>query len=49
MEAGTLVLIPPDTEHAIRNPGPEPLAFVSATAPPFDPDALGPAFRYTPR
>lgn len=49
VEAGTLVFIPADTEHAIRNPGPEPLAFVSATAPPFDPDELGPAFRYTPR
>ena len=27
---------------------PEPLAFISATAPPFDPDALAPAFRYAP-
>jgi mannose-6-phosphate isomerase-like protein (cupin superfamily) len=47
--AGTLVFIPPNTEHAIRNPGPEPLAFISATAPPFDPDQLDPAFRYKPR
>ena len=49
VEAGTLVFIPPDTDHAIRNSGPEPLAFVSATAPPFDPDDLDPAFRYVPR
>lgn len=49
VEAGTLVFIPPDTDHAIFNPGPEPLAFVSATSPPFDPDALDPALRYAPR
>jgi len=49
VEAGTLVFIPPGTDHAIRNPGPEPLAFVSATAPPFDPDQLDPVFRYATR
>lgn len=49
VEAGTLVFIPPGTDHAIRNPGPEPLAFVSATSPPFDPEALDPAFRYRSR
>ncbi|MGH2380497.1 MAG: cupin domain-containing protein [Candidatus Limnocylindria bacterium] len=49
VEPGTLVFIPPNTDHAIRNPGPDPLAFVSATAPPFDPDELEQAFRYAPR
>lgn len=49
VEAGRLVFIPPDTDHAIRNPGPEALAFISATAPPFDPEALDPLFRYEPR
>jgi mannose-6-phosphate isomerase-like protein (cupin superfamily) len=49
VDAGTLIFVPPDTDHAIRNPGPEPLAFVSATAPPFDPDELDTAFRYAPR
>jgi mannose-6-phosphate isomerase-like protein (cupin superfamily) len=33
---GTMVLIPPGAEHAIRNPGPERLMYVSATAPPFE-------------
>jgi mannose-6-phosphate isomerase-like protein (cupin superfamily) len=36
VDAGTLVFIPPNTEHAILNPGPEQLLYVSATAPPFD-------------
>lgn len=49
VEAGALVFIPPDTDHAIRNSGPEPLTFVSATSPPFDPDALESVFRYAPR
>ena len=42
-------LHPAQHRATIRNPGPEPLAFVSATAPPFDPDQLDPAFRYKPR
>jgi mannose-6-phosphate isomerase-like protein (cupin superfamily) len=33
--AGTLVFIPPGADHAIRNEGPDMLAYVSATAPPF--------------
>ena len=33
--AGTLVFIPPGAEHAIYNPGPEELVYVSARAPPF--------------
>lgn len=35
LEAGTLVFIPPGAEHAIYNPGPEELVYVSATARPF--------------
>jgi mannose-6-phosphate isomerase-like protein (cupin superfamily) len=33
---GTLVFIQPGAEHAIRNPGPDELVYVSATAPPFE-------------
>jgi mannose-6-phosphate isomerase-like protein (cupin superfamily) len=43
---GTLVYVPPDTDHAIRNDGTEPLAYVSATSPPFDPPDLGSAFTF---
>lgn len=32
---GTLILVPAQTPHAIHNPGPGMLAYVSATAPPF--------------
>lgn len=32
---GTLVFVPPGSPHSIRNIGPEPLVYVSATAPPF--------------
>jgi mannose-6-phosphate isomerase-like protein (cupin superfamily) len=46
--AGTLVFVPPGAEHAIRNDGPELLSYVSATAPPFDPADLGPAFSFEP-
>jgi mannose-6-phosphate isomerase-like protein (cupin superfamily) len=48
VRAGTLVLIPPGTSHAIRNTGSEPLVFVSATAPPFDLPPEGSAFAYEP-
>lgn len=34
--AVTLVFIPPGAEHAIYNPGPEELVYVSAAAPPFE-------------
>ena len=44
--AGTLVFVPPQTGHAIRNTGEEPLVYLSATAPPFDPSALDPVFAY---
>ncbi len=48
VRAGTMVLIPPSTSHAIRNTGDEPLVFVSATAPPFDLPPEGSAFAYEP-
>jgi mannose-6-phosphate isomerase-like protein (cupin superfamily) len=38
---GTMILIPPGTDHAIRNPGDEMLLYVSATSPPFEPDDVG--------
>jgi mannose-6-phosphate isomerase-like protein (cupin superfamily) len=34
--AGTLVFIPAGAEHAIHNPGPDELVYISATAPPFE-------------
>jgi len=36
VERGTLVFIPPQTNHAIRAAGDEPLIYVSAPAPPFE-------------
>ena len=46
VEAGTMVFVPPDTPHAIRNPGPGTLVYVSATSPPFEtPEA---EFAYQP-
>jgi mannose-6-phosphate isomerase-like protein (cupin superfamily) len=33
---GTMILVPKGASHAIRNVGSEELAYVSATAPPFD-------------
>ncbi len=46
--AGTLVFIPPGTDHAIRNTGDESLVFVSATAPPFELPPEGSVFAYEP-
>jgi mannose-6-phosphate isomerase-like protein (cupin superfamily) len=46
---GTLVFIPPGAAHAIKNTGDEPLVFVSATSPPFDPGELEANFRYKKR
>jgi quercetin dioxygenase-like cupin family protein len=43
---GTLVFIPPGAAHAIKNTSDEPLVFVSATSPPFDPKELDAYFRY---
>jgi mannose-6-phosphate isomerase-like protein (cupin superfamily) len=37
---GTMILVPPRTMHSIRNIGEEPLVYISATAPPFDPKEL---------
>ena len=47
--AGTLVFVPPGTQHAIRNTGRGPLIFVSAASPPFDVSALSPEFQYQPQ
>jgi oxalate decarboxylase/phosphoglucose isomerase-like protein (cupin superfamily) len=38
--------VPPQTGHAIRNVGTEPLVYVSAAAPPIDVSALDPVFAY---
>ena len=46
---GTLVFIPPGAAHAIKNTGDEPLVFVSATSPPFDPKELDGYFAYKKR
>jgi mannose-6-phosphate isomerase-like protein (cupin superfamily) len=48
VEAGTMVLVPPRTGHAIRNAGEEPLVFVSATSPPFEMPPEGTVFAYEP-
>jgi mannose-6-phosphate isomerase-like protein (cupin superfamily) len=37
---GDLVLIPPATDHGIRNDGSEPLAYVSAASPPVSMEEL---------
>jgi mannose-6-phosphate isomerase-like protein (cupin superfamily) len=44
---GTMVFVPPGTEHAIRNTGSELLVYVSATAPPFAASIAGQ--RWEPR
>src|SRR5687768_14482366 len=46
VRAGTLVFVPPGAAHAIKNTGEEPLVFISATSPPFDPNELDAYFRY---
>ena len=35
VSAGTAILVPPGTDHSIRNVGEENLIYVSATSPPF--------------
>ena len=35
VSAGTAILVPPGTDHSIRNIGQEKLIYVSATSPPF--------------
>jgi mannose-6-phosphate isomerase-like protein (cupin superfamily) len=49
VEAGTLVFVPPGSEHAILNTGAERLTYVSATAPPFELEALDADQAYSPR
>jgi mannose-6-phosphate isomerase-like protein (cupin superfamily) len=46
VRAGMLVFVPPATGHAIRNTGDALLRFISATAPPFEPEELGAAFKF---
>ncbi len=46
---GTLVFIPPRTDHAIHNIGDESLLYVSATAPPFDLPPMETGRGYEPR
>lgn len=46
---GTLVFIPPGAAHAIKNASDQPLVFVSATSPPFDPSELDGYFAYKQR
>jgi len=46
---GTLVFVPPGAAHAIRNTSGETLSYVSATAPPFDLDAMEADQAYGPR
>jgi mannose-6-phosphate isomerase-like protein (cupin superfamily) len=46
--AGTMVFVPPRTDHAIRNVSDEPLVYVSATAPPFELPPEGTVFSYGP-
>ena len=45
VEAGTLVLMPPGTGHAIRNASGDAMSYVSATSPPFDDAMLGALYR----
>lgn len=38
---GAMILIPPGTDHAIRNPSDQTLVYVSAASPPFEPVDIG--------
>lgn len=40
VQAGDLVYIPTDMEHAVENTGPEKLVYISVTVPAFDIEAL---------
>lgn len=42
---GTLVFVPPGTPHTIRNESDSPMAYVSATSPPFENAGIGPLYR----
>ena len=41
VDSGTMILIPPGTDHAIRNPSDQTLVYVSAASPPFEPADVG--------
>ena len=43
---GAAILVPPNTDHSIRNTGDEPLVFVSATSPPFEMPPADSPFAY---
>ena len=45
---GSVVLIPPNTSHSIRNIGDETLVYVSATSPPFEMPQADSALAYKP-
>lgn len=40
VQAGDLLYIPSNVEHAVENPGPEKLIYISVTVPAFDIEAL---------
>lgn len=41
---GTVIFVPPNTNHSIQNIGEEPLLFIGVTSPPFDIPAEGGAY-----
>ena len=45
---GSIVFIPPGTDHSIQNIGKEPLVYISATFPPFEMPVSGSTFAYSP-
>ena len=47
VESGSVVFVPPNTDHSIRNIGEEPLAYVSATSPPFEMPLADSPFAYS--
>lgn len=47
VDRGTLVVVPPGTDHCIENVGAETLVYVSATVPPFEMPAAGSGFAYS--
>ena len=45
IDEGTLVVIPPRTQHAIHNTSADPMSYVSATSPPFDQAEIGALYK----
>ena len=45
---GTVVFVPPNTNHSIRNGGDDRLVYVSATSPPFEMPEESNQFAYSP-